>query len=65
MVKWVFAHLDNMGVERIDLDVGRDNPEALSFWQAQGFGMAGYRRRQYRDPGSGTAFVGALSSDFG
>jgi len=56
-------------VERVDLDVRRDNPQALAFWQAQGFGIAAYRMRIYRDPDSGTvrssaaAYVGALSSD--
>ncbi len=64
MVQWLLAHLDSLGVEQIDLDVRRDNPDALAFWQAQGFGIALYRLRQYRDPESGTAFVGALSSDF-
>lgn len=65
VVQWLFSYLDGLGVERIDLDVRRDNPKALAFWQAQGFGIAGYRLRQYRDPESGTAFVGALSSDIG
>jgi ribosomal protein S18 acetylase RimI-like enzyme len=64
LVKWLFAHLDSLGVGQIDLDVRRDNPGALGFWEAQGFGLAGYRLRMYRDPESGTAFVGALSSDF-
>lgn len=63
MVQWLFSHLDSLGVERIDLNVRRDNPEGLAFWEAQGFGIAGYRLRQYRDPGSGTALPGALSSD--
>lgn len=63
MVQWLFSHLDSLGVERIDLNVRRDAPNALAFWQAQGFGIAGYQLRQYRDPQSGTAFVGALSSD--
>lgn len=63
MVAWIFFYLDGLGVERIDLNVRRDNPSALAFWQAQGFGIAGYRLRQYRDPEKGTAFVGALSSD--
>ncbi len=65
MMEWLFSYLDGLGVERIDLDVRRDNPQALAFWQAQGFGKAGYRLRQYRDPKSGTALVGALSSDVG
>ena len=64
MVQWLFSRLDNVGVERIDLNVRRDNPRALAFWQAQGFGIAGYQLRMYRDPESGTAFVGALASDF-
>ncbi|MBN1814970.1 MAG: GNAT family N-acetyltransferase [Anaerolineae bacterium] len=64
LVKWLFAYLDSLGVGQIDLDVRRDNPAALAFWEAQGFGLAGYRLRMYRDPKSGTVFVGALSSDF-
>lgn len=63
MVQWLFEYLDSLGVQQIDLDVRRDNPKALAFWQAQGFGIAGYRLRQYRDSESGTAFVGVLSSD--
>lgn len=42
----------------------RDTPEALAFWEAQGFGIAGYRMRMYRDPKTGKAFKGVLSSDF-
>lgn len=64
MVRWLFSYLDSLGVERIDLNVRRDNPGALAFWRAQGFGIAAYRLRQYRDPESGTAYVGALASDF-
>ena len=64
IVQWLSTHLDSLGVEQIDLNVRRDNPGALDFWQAQGFGIALYRLRQYRNPESGTAFVGALSSDF-
>lgn len=64
MVQWLLSYFDELGVERIDLDVRRDNPGALAFWDSRGFGIAGYRLRQYRDPQSGTAFVGALSSDF-
>ena len=64
MVKWLFSHLDNRGIEQIDLNVRRDNPKALAFWQAQGFGIAGYRLRQLRDPRSRTAFKEVLSSDF-
>lgn len=64
LVAWLFAHLDRLGIERIDLNVRRDNPTALAFWQAQGFGIALHHLRQYRDPKAGTAYVGALSSDF-
>jgi ribosomal protein S18 acetylase RimI-like enzyme len=63
MVRWLFAHLDCLGIERVDLDVRRDSPRALAFWRAQGFGIAGYRMRMYRDPERGTAYAGALSSD--
>jgi ribosomal protein S18 acetylase RimI-like enzyme len=64
MVRWLFSYLDRLGVEQIDLNVRRDNPIGLAFWRAQGFGVAGYGLRQYRDPESGTAFEGVLSSDF-
>jgi ribosomal protein S18 acetylase RimI-like enzyme len=63
-VQALCRHLDSLGIERIDLNVRRDNPAALAFWQAQGFGLALYCLRMYRDPENGTAFVGALSSDF-
>ncbi|MBV7330555.1 hypothetical protein KFU94_20385 [Chloroflexi bacterium TSY] len=53
-----------MGIEQIELNVRRDNPEALAFWQAQGFRIALYQMRQYRDPQTGQSFIGALSSDF-
>ena len=52
------------GIRQLDLNVRRDNPNALSFWEAQGFGIAGYRLRMYRDPETGTAYKGVLSSDF-
>ncbi|MBN1810949.1 MAG: GNAT family N-acetyltransferase, partial [Anaerolineae bacterium] len=34
MVAWLFSLLDDLGVEQIDLNVRRDNPAALAFWQA-------------------------------
>lgn len=64
LVKWLLGYLDGLGVKRIDLDVRRDTPAALAFWEAQGFGLAGYRLRMYRDSQRGIAFAGALSSDF-
>ena len=64
MVQAVYAQLDQLGVELVELNVRRDNPQALTFWEAQGFRMARYRLRQYRDPKTGNAYIGALSSDF-
>ncbi len=63
MVAWLMAHFDTHGIEQIDLNARRDNPASLTFWQSQGFGIAGYRLRQLRDPESGTAFKQVLSSD--
>ena len=55
MVAWLLAELDAHGVEQIDLNVRQDNPPSLAFfWQAQGFGIAGYRLRQLRNPEMGT-----------
>ncbi len=51
-------------IETVKLTVLRTNPQALAFWEAQGFRIAHYLMRQYRDPQSGQLFVGALSSDF-
>ena len=63
MVEWLYNYLDKRNVERIDLNVRRDNPVALAFWEAQGFGITAYRMRQYRDPKTGRAFSAVLSSD--
>jgi ribosomal protein S18 acetylase RimI-like enzyme len=64
MVRAICTHLDQLGIELIELNVRRDNPVALSFWEAQGFRIALYRLRQYRDPQRGIGFIGGLSSDF-
>ena len=64
MVRAVFAKLDQLGVELVELNVRRDNPQALAFWEVQGFRIALHRLRQFRDPEHGTAYIGALSSDF-
>lgn len=64
MVQALYEHLDKLGIELIELNVRRDNPDALAFWEAQGFRIALYRLRQYRDPQTGKGFIGALSSDF-
>jgi ribosomal protein S18 acetylase RimI-like enzyme len=64
MMRALYDCLDMLGVELIELNVRRDNPAALVFWETQGFRIASYRLRQYRDPKTGTAFIGALSSDF-
>jgi ribosomal protein S18 acetylase RimI-like enzyme len=47
-----------------ELTLRRDNPQALAFWEAQGFRIAHYLLRQYRDLQTGELFIGALSSDF-
>ncbi len=60
----LYQQLDSAGVELVELNVRRDTPQALAFWEAQGFRIALYRMRQYRDPAAGKSFVGALSSDF-
>lgn len=60
----IYQHLDTFQIEQIDLNVRRDTPQALKFWEAQGFRIAHYQMRQYRDPNTGTSFIGALSSDF-
>ena len=64
IVQALYDYLDKLGIELIELNVRRDNPNALAFWEAQGFRIASYRLRQYRDPKTGTGFIGALSSDF-
>jgi ribosomal protein S18 acetylase RimI-like enzyme len=64
MIKAVFTELDQLGVELIELNVRRDSPQALAFWEAQGFRIALHRLRQFRDPKRGTSYIGALSSDF-
>ena len=64
MAGWMFEYFDEKGIRQLDLNVRRDNPNALSFWKAQGLGIAGYRLRMYRDPETGTPYKGVLSSDF-
>ncbi len=64
MSGWMFEYFDEMGIRQLDLNVRRGNPNALSFWEAQGFGIAGYSLRMYRDTETGTAYKGVLSSDF-
>ena len=63
LVQAIYDHFDAAGVQQIDLNVRRDNPHALAFWQSQGFGIALYQLRQYRDPHTGQQVGGALSSD--
>lgn len=64
MAGWMFEYFDEKGIRQLDLNVRRDNSNALSFWKAQGLGIAGYRLRMYRDPETGTPYKGVLSSDF-
>ncbi|MCY3683787.1 MAG: GNAT family N-acetyltransferase [Gemmatimonadetes bacterium] len=64
LVKSAIEITDSLGIDRIDLNVRRDNPEALKFWEAQGFMIGHYELIQYRDPKKRVGFLGALSSDF-
>ena len=63
-VQALYTQLDALGVTQVELNVRRDAPQALAFWEALGFRIASYRLRQYRDPAAHQSFVGALSSDF-
>ena len=64
LVKSAIEITDSLGIDRIDLNVRRDNPEALKFWEAQGFMIGHYELIQYRDPEKRVGYLGALSSDF-
>ncbi|MFP6646283.1 MAG: GNAT family N-acetyltransferase [Candidatus Latescibacterota bacterium] len=64
MVRGTLARFDELGVEEVTLTVRRDTPTALTFWEAQGFMIGHYELKQFRDPSTGTAYHGALSSDF-
>ncbi|MFN8493392.1 MAG: GNAT family N-acetyltransferase [Caldilineaceae bacterium] len=64
LLQALYRRFDEIGVECVELSVRRDNPRGLAFWEAQGFRIGSYRMRQYRDPKTGQAFIGALSSDF-
>jgi ribosomal protein S18 acetylase RimI-like enzyme len=64
MVQAVYTQLDQLGVEVAEFKVRRDNPQALAFWEAQGFRIVLYRVRQCRDPKTGEAYIGAMSSGF-
>lgn len=64
MLQALHRKFDEMGIECVELSVRRDNPRGLAFWEAQGFRIGSYRMRQYRDPQTGQAFIGSLSSDF-
>ena len=56
--------MDGLGIERIDLNVRRDNPSALKFWESQDFMIGHHELTQYRDPHKRIGIRGALSSDF-
>ena len=64
LVQAVTEITDRLGIDRIDLNVRRDNPSALTFWESQGFMIGHYELTQYRDPRNRIGFQGALSSDF-
>jgi ribosomal protein S18 acetylase RimI-like enzyme len=63
-VQALYAQLDPLGITQVDLNMRRDTPQALAFWQAVGFRIGSYRLRQYRDPVTHQSFIGALLSDF-
>ena len=64
LVQTVTEITDSLGVDRIDLNVRRDNPNALKFWESQGFMIGHHELTQFRDPDERIGFRGALSSDF-
>jgi len=64
MVRAVVAVFDSLSVEELTLTVRRDTPGALAFWEANGFMIGHHELKQFRDPTTGRAFLGALSSDF-
>lgn len=64
MIHALYQQVDKTAIAMVELTVRRDNPQALAFWEAQGFRIAHYLMRQYRDPKTGQLFIGALSSDF-
>ena len=64
LVRWLLAHLDALSVTEIELSARRDNPGSLAFWESQGFMIGHHQLLMHRDPDSGTAYKGALSSDF-
>jgi ribosomal protein S18 acetylase RimI-like enzyme len=64
MAEALNQRFDQFGITLVELNVQRDNPRALQFWEACGFRIASYRLRQYRDPSTGERFIGRLSSDF-
>ena len=61
LMNWAFAYFDQLGIGQIDIYVRRDNPKAKAFYEALGFGVAGYRMRLYRE--NGQILPGVLSSD--
>ena len=64
VVRWALEYFDSKGVNQIDLTARRDQPASLAFWESQGFTIGHYELIMHRDPATGTAYRGALSSDF-
>lgn len=62
LMLWAFTQFDQRGIKQIDLYVRRDNPNAKTFYESLGFGVAGYRMRMYRE--NEQILPGVLSSDF-
>ena len=64
MLRKTLTRFDQLGVEEVALTVRRDNPGARLFWQACGSMIGPQELKQFREPATGRAFLGALSSDF-
>lgn len=64
MVNALYKLLEQWNINNLELNVRRDTPHALAFWESVGFRVAHYRMRQFRDPETGQWLIGALSSDF-
>lgn len=46
-IEWLRRHLEDRGIERIDLHVGLENLTAMNFWRKQGFETVQFRMREY------------------
>ena len=51
VVRAIVDELRGRGVVQVDLNVRRDNPGALAFWESVGFELSLYHLRRYLDEG--------------